>query len=227
MHFSTSAFNRREFVGTTAALAAAVALPSLLPQAAMAQARVVPQAGKEYMVLGKPVAVDTPPGKIEVVEFFWYSCPHCNAFEPAFEKWAKAVPADVVVRRVPVSFRDDFLPQQKLYYTLEALGKVDEMHVKVFNAIHAERQNISNESSIINWAAKQGLDKTKFTETFNSFSVNAKARKATQLQDAYKVEGVPALGIAGRFYTDGQLAGTIDRALPVTDFLIGQARKGT
>lgn len=225
MDFSSSAFSRRTFAGTTAALAA-VAVPGLLPQAAMAQARVAPQAGKDYMVLGKPVPVETPAGKIEVTEFFWYNCPHCNAFEPAFEKWVKSVPADVVVRRVPVSFRDDFLPQQKLYYTLEAMGKVDELHVKVFNAIHGEHQQIATDGAIINWAAKQGLDKAKFTETFNSFSVNAKARRATQLQDAYKVEGVPALGIAGRFYTDGQLAGNMDRALQTTDFLIGLARKG-
>ncbi|MCZ2498963.1 thioredoxin domain-containing protein [Xylophilus sp. Kf1] len=225
MDFSSSAFNRRAFAGTTAALAA-VAVPGLLPQAAMAQARVAPQAGKDYMVLDKSVAVETPPGKIEVVEFFWYNCPHCNAFEPAFEKWAKAVPADVVVRRMPVSFRDDFLPQQKLYYTLEAMGKVDELHVKVFTAIHGEHQQIATDGAIINWAAKQGLDKAKFTETFNSFSVNAKARRATQMQNAYKVEGVPALGVAGRFYTDGQLAGNMDRALQTTDFLIGLARKG-
>jgi len=225
MDFSNP-FNRREFNAATAALIAAAALPTLLPQAAQAQARATPQAGKDYMVLGKPAMVETPPGKVEVIEFFWYSCPHCNAFEPTFEKWAKAAPADVVVRRVPVSFRDDFLPQQKLYYALEALGKVDELHVKVFNAIHGERQQINRDAAIIDWVAKQGVDKSKFAEAFNSFSVNAKARRATQLQDQYKVEGVPALGIAGRFYTDGQLAGNMDRALQTTDFLIGQARKG-
>jgi len=221
-----SSIDRREFNGTAAALVGAAALTSLLPQAAFAQARVAPQAGKDYMVLGKPATVDTPPGKIEVVEFFWYSCPHCNAFEPAFERWAKAVPADVVVRRVPVSFRDDFLPQQKLYYALEAMGKVDELHVKVFNAIHVEKQPINRDGPIIDWVAKQGVDKSKFTEAFNSFAVNAKARRATQMQDQYKVEGVPALGIAGRFYTDGQLAGSMERALQVAEVLIAQARKG-
>nr|WP_229722905.1 thiol:disulfide interchange protein DsbA/DsbL [Xylophilus rhododendri] len=197
----------------------------LLPQAASAQSA-APQADKDYAVLKQPAPVDAPAGKIEVVEFFWYSCPHCNAFEPAFERWAKAVPSDVVVHRVPVSFRDDFLPQQKLYYTLEAMGKVEQLHVKVFNAIHVERQQISRDAAIIDWAAKQGLDKAKFTETFNSFSVNSKANRAKLLQDQYKVEGVPALGIAGRYYTDGQMAGSMDRALQVTDFLIAKTRKG-
>lgn len=220
-----SPLDRREFVGTTAALIGAAALPTLLPQAAFAQSA-APQAGKDYMVLNKPASVEAPAGKIEVVEFFWYSCPHCNAFEPAFERWAKAVPADVVVHRVPVSFRDDFLPQQKLYYALEAMGKVDELHVKVFNAIHVEHQPINRDGTIIDWVAKQGVDKAKFTETFNSFSVNAKARRATQLQDQYKVEGVPALGIAGRYYTDGQMSGNMDRALQTANFLIAQARKG-
>jgi len=219
-------FNRRELNGTAVALAAAVSFPALLPSTASAQARATPQAGKDYTVLGKPAAIDTPAGKVEVIEFFWYSCPHCNAFEPTFERWAKAQPADVVVRRVPVSFRDDFLPQQKLYYALEAMGKVDELHVKVFHAIHVERQPINRDAAIIDWVAKQGVDRSKFTEAFNSFSVNAKARRATQLQDQYKVAGVPALGIAGRFYTDGEQAGSMERALQISDFLIAQARKG-
>jgi thiol:disulfide interchange protein DsbA len=160
-----------------------------------------------------------------VIEFFWYSCPHCNAFEPKLVSWIKRLPPDVTVRRVPVAFRDDFVPQQRLFYTLEAMGKLDELHAKVFNTIHVEHQMIDKEPTILAWAEKNGLDKAKFLETYNSFSVQTKARKATQLQDAYKVQGVPALGIAGRYYTDGSLAGNMDRALQITDYLVAEARK--
>ena len=169
--------------------------------------------------------VEAPQGKVEVIEFFWYSCPHCNAFEPKLEAWIKKNPADVVVRRVPVAFRDSFVPQQRLFYTLEAMGKVDEVHRKVFNAIHVDKLSLDKEDTITAWVEKQGVDKAKFTELYNSFSVSTKARRAAQLQDAFKVQGVPALGIAGRWYTDGTLAGTMDRALQVTDYLIAEARK--
>jgi thiol:disulfide interchange protein DsbA len=184
-----------------------------------------PDDGADYLTLDKRVGVDTPPGKIEVIEFFWYSCPHCNAFEPKLVNWIKKLPADVSLRRVPVAFRDDFVPQQRLYYTLEAMGKLDELHAKVFHAIHTEHQMIDKEGTIVAWAEKNGLDKAKFVELYNSFSVQTKARRATQLQDAYKVQGVPAIGVAGRFYTDGTMAGTIDRALQVTDYLIAEVRK--
>jgi thiol:disulfide interchange protein DsbA len=210
---------RREFsLGTAAALAASgLALP--------AHAQKKPEDGAEYITLDKRVPVEAAQGKVEVIEFFWYSCPHCNAFEPKLEAWIKKIPADVVVKRVPVAFRDSFVPQQRLFYTLEALGKLDELHRKVFTTIHAERQPLDKEDQILDWAAKQGLDKAKFQELYNSFSVSTKARRATQLMDAFKVQGVPAMGIAGRYYTDGTMAGTMDRALQVTDYLIGEARK--
>ena len=214
--------NRREF---SVATACTVALASLgLPGSLLAQAR-KPDEGTDYLSLDKRVAVEAPAGKIEVIEFFWYSCPHCNVFEPKLVNWIKKLPADVSVRRVPVAFRDDFVPQQRLYYTLEAMGKLDELHSKVFHAIHTEKQVIDKEGPILAWAEKNGLDKVKFIELYNSFSVQTKARRATQLQDAYKVQGVPALGIAGRYYTDGTLAGTMERALQVTDYLVAEARK--
>jgi len=161
-----------------------------------------------------------------VIEFFWYSCPHCNHFEPQLETWIKKLPPDVVMRRVPVAFRDDMVPQQRLFYALEAMGKVDEMQAKVFHAIHNERQGVNREDSILAWAEKQGFDKAKFRDLYNSFSVSAKARRATQLQEQYKVQGVPAIGVAGRFYVDGDLAHNMDRALQVTDYLIAETRKG-
>jgi protein dithiol oxidoreductase (disulfide-forming) len=199
---------------------AAMALPTL----SQAQAKKFEE-GTDFLALDKPVAVDTPAGKVEIIEFFWYSCPHCNAFEPALEAWIKRLPADVSFRRVPIAFRDSFVPQQRLFYTLEAMGKVDALQLKVFNAIHVEKQTLDTQETIVAWAAKQGIDKTKFLEVFNSFGVATKTRKAKQLQDAFKIDGVPSLGVAGRFYTDGTLAKTMERALQVTEYLVTEARK--
>ncbi len=219
---------RREFSRSAAAGATLVALAGAAAAPVWAQGPgVKPKAGTDYLQLDKRVTTDVPAGKTEVIEFFWYNCPHCNTFEPRFESWKKSAPPDVTVRRVPVSFRDDFLPQQKLYYTLEALGKVDEMHGKVFHAIHDERVQLAKDDQIVAWAVKQGLDKDKFVETYNSFGVATNARRATQLQDAYKVGGVPALGIAGRYYVDGTLAGNMERALQVTEYLLADLRKGS
>jgi thiol:disulfide interchange protein DsbA len=213
--------NRREFSAASAAVLGAAALG--LPGLAFAQRKL--EEGKDYRILDKKVAVEAPAGKIEVIEFFWYSCPHCNAFEPKLVNWTKRMPADVSFRRVPVAFRDDFVPQQRLYYTLEAMGKVDELHSKVFEAIHVNRQPTNREDAILAFAEKNGLDKAKFQELYNSFAVSTKARRAKQLQDLYQVDGVPAIGVAGLYYTDGTLAGNMDRVLQVVDYLVGEARK--
>ena len=213
---------RRKF--SQAALAAASAgTLAALPLGAQAQGK-PPAEGKDYLLLSKPAPSEAPAGQIEVVEFFWYSCPHCNEFEPQLEAWAAKAPKDVSLRRVPVSFRPDFEPQQRLYYVLEALGKVAALHKKVFYAIHFEKQTLNTADLVTAWAQKQGIDKAKFTELYNSFPVNMKARKATQLQEAFMVDGVPALGVDGRYYTSGSLAGNMARALTVTDHLLTLAR---
>ena len=213
---------RRDFSLTCGSVLAVAALGS---SSAQAQAK-KPVAGDDFLVLDKQVPVEAAQGKVEVVEFFWYECPHCNAFEPALEAWIKRIPKEVSVRRVPVSFRDDFVPLQRLYYAIEAMGLVDKLHGKVFQAIHLEKQMLKKPEAIADWVARQGVDKTKFMEHFNSFSVSAKASKATQLQNAYRVEGVPALGVAGRFYTDGTQAKNMDRALQVVDYLVAEVRAG-
>ena len=212
---------RRQFTLRAAAALAPVLLGS---GAALAQAA-KPREGKDYLVLGKRAPVDAPAGKIEVIEFFWYSCPHCNAFEPKLEEWIKRLPKDVTLRRVPVAFRDSFVPEQRLFYALEAMGRLGDLHRKVFYTVHVERQPLNTQELVTAWIEKQGVDRAKFLEQYNSFSVGTKARQAAQLQDAYGVAGVPALGVAGRFYTDGERAGNMDRALQVVDFLVTEARK--
>jgi len=206
---------RREFFAGAASLAVATA--------AQSQAK-APQAGSDFIKLNQAAPVEAPAGKIEVLEFFWYSCPHCSAFEPALSEWAKRLPKDVVFKRVPIAFRDDYVPQQQLFFTLEVMGLLDTLHARVFAAIHGERQNLNTADSITDWVVKQGVDRARFVSNFSSFSTSTKVNRARQLMTAYEIDGVPAMGVAGRFYTDGSLAKSTDGMLSVADFLIAQVR---
>ena len=208
-------FTRRNFeLQTLAGL-----LTLLAPAVAMAQFK-KPVAGTDYQVLQTRAPVEAPAGKVEVVEFFWYNCQHCNAFEPGLSEWVKKLPKNVAFRRVPVAFNDSFVPQQRLFYTLESMGLLDKLHNKVFAAIHVEKLNLSKGEAIVEWVVKNGVDRAKFLAQYNSFGVVTKAQKGSQLQKAYNVEGVPALGVAGQFYTDGSMAGSMERALLVVQTLI-------
>ncbi len=210
---------RREFslTAVSALAATTLALPAF--------AQVAPKEGKDYVKLGKPVASEAPAGQVDVIEFFWYNCSHCNEFEPNFANWVKTAPKNASVRRVPVAFNASFAPQQKLYYTLEGMGKVDELHARVFRAIHTERQNLSKEDAIFAWMGKQpGVDMAKFKEIYNSFTVSNQVRRASQLQEAYGVEGVPSMGVAGRYYTDGTLAGSMPGVLSVVTYLVNNTK---
>ena len=209
---------RREFSASAACVLAAssVSLPVLAQGIELKE-------GKNYTRLTKPAPVDAPAGKVEVIEFFWYNCPHCNEFEPALEAWLKTPPKNMVFRRVPIAFNASFAAQQKLYYALEGLGKVDELHAKVFRAIHVEKQNLSKEDGIFAWMGKQpGIDLAKFKAMYNSFTVSNQVKKASQLQDAYGVEGVPAMGVGGRYYTDGTQAGGLVGMLKVIEALVAK-----
>ncbi len=183
-----------------------------------------PQVGTDFLKLETVVPVETGAGKIEVIEFFSYMCPHCNAFESTFSAWVKKVPKDVVVRRVPVHFLANFEVLQRMYYAMEAMNLVDKLHAKVFAAVHVEHRSFGNADVAADWLASQGVDRAKFLAQFNSFSVVTKATRAKQLTTAYAVDGVPALGVAGRFYTDGAMAKSMDRALQVVDFLVAEVR---
>ncbi|HUG26593.1 thiol:disulfide interchange protein DsbA/DsbL, partial [Piscinibacter sp.] len=212
--------NRREF--STQLVAAGLAGSALVPSA-LAQGG--PVEGKHFVKLGQPLPVQ--PGKIEVVEFFWYGCPHCNVFEPALDAWVKKLPADVAFRRVPVAFRDEpFVTHQKIFYALDTMGLIPTMHRKVFYAIHAQRQRLDKPADIAAFMDKNGVDGAKFMENFNSFSVQTKARQAAKLAADYKIDGVPAIGVHGRYFTSGALAGTTDASLVVADHLIQRVRKG-
>jgi protein dithiol oxidoreductase (disulfide-forming) len=192
-----------------------------------AQAQGGPVEGTHYVRLSQPapVTLPSPDKKIEVVEFFWYECPHCNSFEPQLEAWAKRLAPDVYFRQVPVGFTARHQLTQKMFYALESMGQLQALHRKIFIAVHVQNKRLNNEADIVAFVTANGVDGAKFTEAFRSFAVNTQATKARQLSDAYKIDGVPALGINGRFFTSGALAGSHERALAVADFLIDRSRQ--
>jgi protein dithiol oxidoreductase (disulfide-forming) len=191
-----------------------------------------PQNGVDYRTLDKAQQTDSGK-KVEVTEFFWYSCPHCFALDPDLEAWVKKQGDKINFRRVPVAFRESMVPQQKMFYALEAMGKGEELHRKIFNTIHGQRQPVDTEAQIVEFMEKQGIDKQKFLENYNSFSVQTKTRRATQLQGAYQIDGVPLLAVDGRYMTSpsivsASLRGASEAALSqgtfqVMDYLVAKA----
>lgn len=180
--------------------------------------------GRDFVRLNTPVAVPAG-GKIDVIEFFWYGCPHCHAFEPALDAWAKRLAPDVAFRRVPVVFTALHETHARIFYALEALGRVEALHRRVFAAMHVQRQRLDKEADIVAFMAANGVDGAAFAEAFKSFGVATKVRQGKQLSDGYKIDGVPALGIHGRWFTAGSLVGSNERALAVADALIQRVRK--
>ena len=212
--------NRRDFslhLGAAGALAAFSAAP--------AHAQEGPVEGKDYVRVASPLAM--APGKIEVVEFFGYWCPHCNAFEPTLDAWARKVPADVNFRRLPVAFQPFQEPYQRLYFALEALGLADVNHKKVFAAVHVGHQRFEKDSDVITWASANGLDGAKIVDAMKSFSTASKVRQSAQLSTAYHIDSVPTLGVHGRYMTSPANAGGPDKALQVVDQLVAQLRSGS
>ncbi len=215
--------NRRDF--NARAAGAGLGL-GLLVAGVPARAQNAPPAeGKDFVKLSTPAPVPSG-GKIDVVEFFWYGCPHCNAFEPTLDAWQRKLPADVAFRRVPVSFTAMHETHARIFYALESLGLVDTMHRKVFAAIHVQHKRLDKEADIVEFMTQNGVDGAKFAEAFKSFGVATKTRQGKALSEAYKIDGVPSLGIAGRWFTAPSLTGSPERALAVTDALIQRARKG-
>lgn len=189
----------------------------------------VPQAGSEYQVLTQPQAV-TPGNKIEVIEFFGYFCGACNAFDPYLEEWIKKQGDRIVMKRVHL---DDpsLAQQQKLYYTLEAMGLVEKYQSKAFAAVHVQRNRLSNDEQVMEFVSKSGIDKAKFASIYKSFSIQSQLGRGSQMIKNYKVTSVPTIAIDGRFIVSpGEVAqkGKIKSAghpgLAVMDFLVEKAR---
>jgi thiol:disulfide interchange protein DsbA len=202
-------FSRRSFV--TGLFALFSALTVALPAAAQTYTPIMPPQPTENAA------------KIEVIEFFSYGCPHCAEFNPVLHAWMAKQSADVVVKKVPITFgRAAWANIAKLYYTLEVTGDLHRLESDVFKAIHGERQNLFEEKTLTEWVVKKGVDPKKFAETFNSFGVMSKVKRGDQMAMAYKIQGVPAIAVEGKFLVGGK---DFNETLATADKLIAQARR--
>ncbi|MBM4190266.1 MAG: thiol:disulfide interchange protein DsbA/DsbL [Betaproteobacteria bacterium] len=182
------------------------------------------QPGKDYIEI-KPARATATPGKVEVLEFFWYGCPHCYQLEPDLLLWSKKLPRNVVLVRQPAVLGESWMTLTQAYYALESLGEIPRLHGHLFNALHNEGRRFNSPESVVTWAATQGVNPDKLKAAFQSFTVHTKANRAKQISQEYRLEGVPALVINGKYLTSPSMAGGYAGALRVADELIAQELK--
>lgn len=183
------------------------------------------EAGKEYVALSPAQPASVKKGQVEVLEFFWYRCPHCFHLEHDFEAWAKKQPKHVVVKRVPAILNSGWDVLAKAYYALEALGLNDKLHGDLFKAIHVQGMDMTTEQMFFDWAVTKGVDRAILVDAYNSFGVDSKTMRAQQLGRDYKLTGVPAIAINGKYVTNVGMAGSQPALFKVVDELIAQERK--
>ena len=181
------------------------------------------EAGKTYIELSDAVPVAVP-GKIEVVELFWYGCPHCYAFEPVVNPWAEKLPSDVNFVRLPAMFGGPWDAHGQMFLTLEAMGVEHKVHAAVFNAIQKEGKRLTDKKDMADFLATQGVDKAKFLQTFDSFAIKGQIVKAKELAKKYEISGVPTMVVDGKYRFDLGTAGGPEQALNVADQLIAKER---
>jgi thiol:disulfide interchange protein DsbA len=177
-----------------------------------------------YTELNPPLPVESK-GKIEVVEFFWYGCPHCYNLEPHIETWLKKLPADVEFRRIPAVFNQRWAHDAAIFYTFEAMGLLEKLHRPFFDAIHKDHLRSENPAAMTEWLEKQGVDAKKFMDTMKSFGVQSKTRRATQQTVAYKIDGTPAMAVNGRYTISAEQGRSQQGMLQAVNSLIDTARK--
>ena len=177
--------------------------------------------GKGYELV-QPAQPTQDPGKIEVIEFFWYGCPHCYRFEPYISKWLQQLPDNVQFIRQPAIFGTRWSMHAKAYFTAEALNIVDKVHVDLFNTIQNKNQKLQSEDELAEFFAKHGVPKTEFDQAFNSFIVDTKMRQATLMGARYGLTGVPAIIVNGKYRTGGSIAKSLGEAIKVTNYLIAK-----
>ncbi|UVJ44118.1 thiol:disulfide interchange protein DsbA/DsbL [Pseudomonas sp. LS1212] len=202
-------------------LSAALVTASLFGVTAQVAAEQL-EAGKQYIELSQAVPVSEP-GKIEVVELFWYGCPHCYAFEPTINPWVDKLPADVKFVRIPAMFGGIWNVHGQLFLTLEAMGVESKVHKAVFEAVHAGKK-LATPEEMAEFLAGEGIDKDKFLSTYNSFAVAGKVKDAKEKAAKYDVKGVPAMVVNGKYRFDLGTAGGPEGALSVADQLIAKER---
>jgi thiol:disulfide interchange protein DsbA len=194
-----------------------------LPAVGLAQTARPPQENKDFRTVTPPQPGESG-SKVEVLEFFQYSCPHCMSYDPVLQGWRKTLPADVEYRRIPISWDEKSVPHVRIYYTLEALGKTNELHSKVFDAIQSKRMPLLKPDEIADFMATQGIDRKQWLDAYNSFSVGARANRAGQVWRAYKIDGTPSMAVDGKYVTAPSMVGSREGSLAVLDSLIQRAR---
>jgi len=180
--------------------------------------------GVHYNVLSQPQAASSD-DQIEVLEFFWYGCPHCYSFEPFISAWKKTKPANVKFTRVPAIFRPDWEVQARAYYALSNMKVVEELHGKIFDAMHKDKKRLNKLNLIADFVAKNGVDKEQFLKEYNSFAVDGMVRKAKKKQKAYAIQGVPAVIVNGKYMTSGSTAGSYDNLINIINHLVAKESK--
>ena len=205
-------------------LARTLALGVLMASALAFTARAEIVAGHDYVVLN-PAQPTTAEGKVEVIEFFWYGCPHCYELHPHLKRWLQQKPQDVQFRYVPAVARDSWVPGAKIFYALEALGELNRLNDQVYDAIHLDQIDLNNEQVLLDWVAKRGIDRQKFIDAYNSFAVQAKVAQARRMTRDYQIRGVPTLVVDGKYLTSGTYAGSVQGAVAVMDQLVKKARQ--
>jgi thiol:disulfide interchange protein DsbA len=188
-----------------------------------------PIADKEYKLINPPQRTETGK-KSEVIEFFSYACPHCADFEPFLQDWLKRKPKDVEYRMVPMVFRENWKPLAKLFYTLEQMGLLERYHMRVFDAIHKQGQQLLTDQAVVDWAVKQGIDKAKFEQIYQSFGIDTKVQRAAAMGRAYGVQFTPSLAVNGKYWTGPSMVISpnggpdIPRFFEVVDGLVARER---
>lgn len=198
----------------------------LLCGAAVAQQK--PVEGKDFLALNPPQPVEAA-GKVDVTEFFWYRCPHCYSLEPVLQDWVKKLPRDVQFRRIPAIFNDEWALDARVFFALEATGDLARVHGGLFDAIHQQGGVRLKGDAYMKWVAewlgKNGADLAKYDAALRSFSVETKLKRAIQMTQAYKIDGVPAIGVQGRWVVTASMVGERQAMISVTEYLTGEARK--
>lgn len=183
------------------------------------------EAGKDYLEVSPRQSTSVKNGQIEVLEFFWYRCPHCFDLEPTLDAWAKKLPKEVVLKRVPGILNPGWAPLARAFYALEAIGMQEKLHADVFHAIHAQGMDLNPPDTFLDWAVTKGVDRKKLADAYNSFAVNAKVMRAQQMTRDYKLNGVPALVVNGKYLTSAYLTGSEPDLFRTLDELIAMERK--
>lgn len=181
-------------------------------------------AAERWQTLDKPVDTTAQQGQVEVVELFWYGCNHCDALEPHLSAWVDEQPDHVTFVRVPAVFSDQWLPLARAYYTIQLLRLDESAHTAMFDAIHRQRRNMNSMDELEKFFVEQGVAADKFKETYGSFAVDTMVRRAVRLTRDYRITGVPAMGIAGKYVTSSSLAGGHDQLLETVSELIAKER---